>query len=215
MASTDGIVELPGARVGIVVDTVESWPEQIRLNGFEYEGFSPTSKILLADRLRWIERDPEGYSPQPYEQLMAVLRRAGHEEDARIVGIAKQRRRRREQTLGKRVRGWFLDAVVGYGYRPWRALGWLGLLIAVGWLTFGALRPRHIVAANTAAHVHLPPFHALIYTLDLLIPLVNLHQRDAWVAQGVAQWLAVCFTLTGWLLTTVAVGALTGLLKRD
>ena len=51
----------------------------------------------VAHRMRWIRRSP-GYSPQPYEQLASWYRKAGHDDDARRVLLAKQRHRRR--TLG-------------------------------------------------------------------------------------------------------------------
>ncbi len=60
-----------------------------------------------------------------------------------------------------------------------------------------------------------PPFQPLLYTLDLLLPVASLHQRDGWIALGVAQWLSVVFIVMGWILATAVVLSLTGLLKRD
>ncbi|MGH8932336.1 MAG: hypothetical protein ACRDZO_17375 [Egibacteraceae bacterium] len=45
-------------------------------------------------RLDWLARDPDGYSPQKYEQLASAYRRAGNEQEAQVVAIAKQRARR-------------------------------------------------------------------------------------------------------------------------
>jgi len=42
-----------------------------------------------------LDRDPEGYRPQPYEQLATTYRQIGNEADARSVPLTKQRRRRR------------------------------------------------------------------------------------------------------------------------
>jgi hypothetical protein len=53
-----------------------------------------------------------------------------------------------------------------------------------------------------------------LYTLDLLLPVVNLHQRDAWIAHGATQWLVLAFSLVGWVLTTAIVLSLSGILKR-
>ena len=39
--------------------------------------------------------------------------------------------------------------------------------------------------------------------------------RDAWVAQGAAQWWSAIFIVLGWILATAVVLSLTGLLKRD
>jgi hypothetical protein len=54
-----------------------------------------------------------------------------------------------------------------------------------------------------------------IYTLDVILPVVNLHQRDAWIAHGPVQWLALVCTVAGWVLTTAVVLSLTGVLKRE
>ena len=50
---------------------------------------------------------------------------------------------------------------------------------------------------------------------DLLLPVVSLHIRDAWIAHGVAQVWSVVFIIMGWILATAVVLSLTGLLKRD
>ena len=77
-----------------------------------------------------------------------------------------------------------------------------------GWGLFWLAYPEHFRAGE------IPAFEPLSYTLDLILPVINLHQRDAWVAQGPAQW-GVVLTVAGWVLATAALAALTGLLKRD
>jgi hypothetical protein len=61
----------------------------------------------------------------------------------------------------------------------------------------------------------LPPFQPLIYALDTLLPVVDLHQQDHWIPHGLAQWWAWASTLEGWVLTAAVAAALTGLLKKD
>ncbi|MFL5659575.1 MAG: hypothetical protein ACJ8CB_36010 [Ktedonobacteraceae bacterium] len=62
-----------------------------------------------------------------------------------------------------------------------------------------------------------PAFQPFLYTytLDLLLPVAGLHQRDAWVAHGLAQWCSVFSIVMGWVLATAVVLSLTRLLKRD
>lgn len=60
-----------------------------------------------------------------------------------------------------------------------------------------------------------PDFNVFAYTLDVVIPVLNLHQREAWNAHGAAQWLVLLFVAVGWLLTTAVVLGLSGILKRD
>ena len=53
-----------------------------------------------------------------------------------------------------------------------------------------------------------------IYSLDTLLPIVDLRQQATWIPHGAVQWWAWASILAGWVLTTV-VAVLTGLLKRD
>ena len=52
-------------------------------------------------------------------------------------------------------------------------------------------------------------------TLDLLLPVVSLHVRAAWIAHCAALVWGVVFIIVGWILATAVVLSLTGLLKRD
>jgi hypothetical protein len=101
---------------------------------------------------------------------------------------------------------------VGYGYRAWLALVWLAVLVAVGCFAFDRAYPEHFRAADGDAVT--PKFQSLLYTLDLVLPVVNLHQRDAWIAEGPAQ-LGVLLIIAGWVLASVLLAVVTGLLKND
>ena len=223
----EGAVNLQSARIGALYDSEETWPRELGLRGFTYDRLEALPEVPVKGRLAWLERDPSGYAPQPYEQLVAVYRRTGQEEDARRVAIEKQRRRRREFALRRRRRSlsakeralaalselWsvFLGATVGPGYRAWLAGVWLLVLFVVGSVVFDLAYPEHFKPAKRVGEI--PAFQPL-YTLDLILPVINLRQRDAWIAQGPAQWGAL-LSVAGWVLATAAVAALTGLLKRD
>jgi hypothetical protein len=93
------------------------------------------------------------------------------------------------------------DVTVGYGYRPRRALGWSGFLLAIGSAVFSAAPPS---APQTGAAPH---FNGIIYTLDLMLPVVNFGQKYA-NPGGPEQWLSYFFIAAGrTLATTVAAGA--------
>jgi hypothetical protein len=204
--------DLRGARVGTLYDSKETWPSKLYLGGLTYDRLEAHPAVSSKDRLRWIKLDPLGYAPQPYEQLIASYRRAGHEEDARRVAIAKQQSRR--GTLSPPGKAWslLLGATVGHGYRAWFAGLWLVLLWAVGGALSGLAYPEHFKAAGPIAEI--AAFQPLLYSVGLVLPIVDVDQRDAWIAEGPAQ-LGVFLTLAGWVLATAAVAALTGLLKKD
>ena len=130
---------------------------------------------------------------------------------ARTVAVAKRRRRRSELPRASQIWDWMLDKGILYGYETWRALVGLAVLAAMGWVVFRATFPGHFTSAKDPA----PPFHAFVYTVDVLIPVISLRQRDAWTPDGYALVWSVILTISGWVLTTAVVAALTGLIRRD
>ena len=206
----EGILDLTATKTSSYHDNRSSWPKLLLLDRFVYNAIEGAS---VKERLEWLRRNESGYSPQIYEQLATVYRRAGHDDDARRVLIAKQRDRSAEGNIAGRIWGWLLDGLVGYGYRTWLAGLWLiGFLILGTWL-FGSVYRNELTPANKP-DVQLP-FQPFLYTLDLLLPVVSLHIRDAWIAHDAALWWSVAFIIVGWILATAVVLSLTGLLKRD
>lgn len=58
---------------------------------------------------------------------------------------------------------------------------------------------------------HPPLFHAAIYTLDALLPLINLGAREGWATRHSAQYTTALCIVVGWILATLFVGGITGL----
>jgi hypothetical protein len=215
-AGLEGRINLTDARVGGWYDDQQTWPAALGLEGFVYETIHAPNDTPRK-RLDWLRRH-QGYVPQPYEQLAAVYRRAGDHQGARTVAIAKQQARRAQ------VRRWWarwpsrawsgvLRWTIGYGYRPALALPYLVGLLAVGWVVFDQAYPTHLSPAKTGPEQ--AGFHPARYTLDLLLPVANLKQRDAFVPHGYAAWWAFGLSLAGWLLAAVVVAGFTGIFKRD
>jgi len=68
---------------------------------------------------------------------------------------------------------------------------------------------------------HYETFYALPYALDVLLPVINLGQHDAWAATtvtwfgwGVRVWTFV-LDLSGWFITALGAAAITGIIQRD
>jgi hypothetical protein len=208
----DGIVDLTNAQVGSLSDNPATWPAKnmLWLRGFTYETLE-NDQVSVRDRIGWVRRHRGGYTPQPYEQLATAYRRAGRDEAARQVAVAKQWHRRAAlNPLGK-LWNWLLYLTVGYGYRTWLAALWLLTLFLLGTRVFDHAYPAQMIPAKQPA----PTFSPVAYTLDRLLPIVNLGQRDAWIPQGAALRWSWVLTGAGWVLTTAVVAGLTGILKRD
>ncbi|MYS20904.1 MULTISPECIES: hypothetical protein [unclassified Streptomyces] len=201
-------VSLRQAKVGGFEDDPRTWPEELNLDNFEYLSLDSALPVSPQDRLRWLALDRGGYRPQPYQQLAAAYRVKGEEQQARRVALEGQRRRRRTLNPPGRLLGYLLDITVGYGYRTWIAGIWLTLFATAGSVVF-TLWPAHATVKGA------PAFHPFIYTLSLLLPIVDLGQNDTWQPQGFTQWFAWALTLLGWALTTAVVAGVSRVLNRS
>ncbi|GAA2580989.1 hypothetical protein GCM10010411_11940 [Actinomadura fulvescens] len=203
-----GTIDLTNVQVESLRDDAESWPaSRVTLRGFAFDRLEH-DEIDVRTRLRRLARHPDGYVPQPYDQLAAAYRRDGREEAARRVAIAKHWHRRKVLGPFGRLANWMLYLTVGYGYRTWLAAVWLAGLLALGSLVFAR-------AEMGRADPKGPAFHAFAYTLDVLLPIVDLGQQKAWNPGGAAVYWSWALIAAGWILTTAVVAGLTGIIKRD
>jgi cytoskeletal protein CcmA (bactofilin family) len=191
------------------------------------------------------------FRPQPYEQLAAVLRKMGHEREARRLMIAKNRDRARSTRFLHQGWWWynFFGRFIGYGYAPWRAFAISLALILIGFGLFqSGYRHGLVLPAKEGAYVKnsdkgieipmdgrkvskdYPAFNAFVYSLESFTPLLKLDQTANWApntnspplvsigsfsvhAGGLLRSYLYCHIVAGWLLTSLWVGAVTGLVK--
>jgi hypothetical protein len=150
-----------------------------------------------------------GYTPQPYEQLAASYRAHGNDRDARYVLLARQRHRRKTRGIAGRTAGRLLDLTVGYGYRTWLALFWLGGLWAIGYAYMRHVHPPTIDSGLTGAQ-----WSPALFTLDLLLPIIGFEQEGVFAMHGADRWVASGLELAGWLLATAVVAGFSRALQR-
>jgi hypothetical protein len=128
---------------------------------------------------------------------------------------------------------WLLDKTIKYGYQTWRA----GVGLAVVFGVFLALsiagQHRHVmvpvadiaglrpVPSATQCTSNYPCFYPVGYTVDTVIPLINVHQAEYWGPDGHAPWgwlwvgSAWVATGLGWALATLLVAGYTGLVRQE
>ena len=201
-----GEVNLRHAVIGVLHDDPAAWPNHLYLDGLTYQGLYP--RLPAGQRLSWLARDPGGHQPQPYEQLAAHYTAIGQPGQARDVLYARERIQRQGKGHVSRTWGLLQDITVGYGYRPRRALGWLALVLAAGSIVF-SIAPPPVLAAGSAPH-----FEGVVYTLDLMLPVVNLGQKYAFNPGGAEQWLSYFLIAAGWTLATTVAAGLARVLRR-
>lgn len=196
----------------LVLDHPEdSWPDVIHLDGARYQRLEGDTRFETCQR--WLRRAGDTYRPQPYEELASFFRRSGRPESARRVSVAQQQHRRQQLSWRGKLLNRFLEWTVGYGYRPWFAAVWLAAALALAWAVFDAEHPEDIRAARSADRM--PDFDARSFAVDVTVPVINLHHRDAWAVSGSAQDWVLFFTIAGWVLSTALVAGLTGVLRRE
>ena len=220
-------LDLRGAKAGTLVNTTKSgsrhgWPHDgfLLVDGLVYESISSITHPESDFQLGWIGLQPhERFQPQPFEQLAAVLRKMGLDEDARKVMIAKNEEHARyvqwrPEWLWYGPVGWLIE----YGYDPWRPF-WISLgLILIGWAVFrrgyarGLIAPTEetecviwnykIVPVSPVFKVYpkvskaCPKFNAFVYSLETFVPLVKLGIADHWGPSANAY-----FPKKGWPMT--------------
>ena len=194
------VLTLEFATVGTLEDSEESWPsaKKLYLNGFSYEKISHNSPMTSEQRLKWIrQQDQETtFSPQPYEQLARVLQASGHEQDATKVLIAKEEDRRKYGKLGacNCCWNWLLGLFIAHGYQPQRALCFSLILIISGTIlfsvghSFSLITPSRVETFESTPPSTLKPvsenypkFNPFVYSLDVFLPIINLHQQNYWL----------------------------------
>lgn len=174
------------------------------------------------------------FAAQPYQQLVQAFQRVGRDTGARKAAIALRRDRRKygRLTWYRKIWDWILDYSIGYGYQTWRIVAGLTLLFAVV-LAFMRVAEQNnaFEAAQNATLLHPAPsatrcengypcFSALGYTIDTVIPLIDVHQVDYWAPNAKTSWGRACVyisytgTALGWLFATLALAGATGIVRR-
>jgi len=240
-----GGVSLSSCRVGTLVDDPASWAGangRLVLDGFVYGRIDGDPAFVdAAQRIAWLQSQrPDHlateFRPQPWEQLIKVLRETGHPNAVRKVAIAKQEQMRVAGRFAgiRRPIHRLYGAFVGYGYRPERLLYamsalWLGFGLVFLWGSadhVGRIAPGPTLFLNAPEprdvprHSPLHDFDPWRWSLDALLPIdlgytATAHPDEARWQGRVLGWMAVFETLFGWIASLLLVASVTNLLKKD
>ena len=199
-----GELILQNASAGILRDRNDSWPEDVRLDGFVYGRLDRLGDMVQEGGdwfKKWLERD-RLYSTQSYRQLASVLRDAGYEEMADDILFANRERERSEaDVLGWR---WWrllaLKCLIGYGYgwKTFRVLFWV-----VAFVGFGVYILRRTGETNKG----------FWYSLDMILPGIRLSEDhyNSRLGNPRAQYYFFFHQLVGYVLIVFVIAALSGL----
>jgi hypothetical protein len=197
--------------------------------------------------------DPAGrrYITQPYTQLASVYRAIGQDEQANTVLVARAERLG-ELAPALSAQGlWYryFGRLIGYGYEPFRAVKIGVAIVLIGTIVFAIGAHRNLMAETKLAErvisqenesglvtTTYPRFNPFVYSLDVFLPFVELHQICYWIPgernstprsrnclmhigpyslkwSGVLRTYFWFQTLAGWTLCTLLAAAVTGIVE--
>jgi hypothetical protein len=226
--SVEGMVDLRTARCKLFVDDADHWPAQgqLSLDGFTYDSTAGDGWDA-ATRKKWLELDTS-IATQPYRQLAKVLRESGQEEGATQILIAMEDKLASLEPPLKRISERVFLEPIGYGYRPARTIIGLAAVSGLGALLYwrsyrmGKLVPTDKDAAEAfrtggPQPEHYPEFQPLVFSVENTFPLVKLGQGDKWqpARKSRLRWIVWLQILLGWLLATLFVAGIAGLVQHS
>jgi sRNA-binding regulator protein Hfq len=233
--------------------------KKLFLHGLVYNEIDDNAPRDAKRRIGWLqlqydykaEKDKKQFQPQPYEQLAEVLRKGGQDDDAKKILIAKNKDRARLTKLTWSEICWYrgLGLTIDYGYRPLKALWGMAVFIALGCILFrighrnGLITPQDESAYlkrsvstiegdadNRELSDLYPSFNFLAYSVDVFVPLIDLHPAKYWLPNanlgselnikgfslhtgGLLRLYLWIHIIMGWVLTTLLVVGLTRLIR--
>jgi hypothetical protein len=213
---TNGVIDLRGTEVRTLWDAIDGrfagqLPERLLLERFKYE--SLREPLDAKKRLEWVARSQrDNHIPGVYAELADAFRRIGRRADARRVGIANERRARKDSPWWSPRGLWsdLLFVTVGYGYRNWLALLWLLVPIGLGTAAFSICRGSFTHSGQDPPHL-VPP----LYAIDATIPILELGQTRWWSATEGLAWVELGLAVLGYALVAAVIAAAAGLFNRD
>jgi hypothetical protein len=185
---------LTDSNVGTFRDDRGSWPPDggLHIQGFVYKSLiSDTSPTVDAEtRIEWLKKQPspEVLSRQPWTQLVNLLEANGDSSGAKKVTFAFKQQQAYQDGVAW---GLINEPVHLLQERPWGVLPVIGSAWAIGSLVFWrAHRLRAMAPTDKTAYDafakgnnlprHYTPFNPVIYTLENVLPVVDLGQDGAW-----------------------------------
>ncbi|KAA2258756.1 hypothetical protein F0L68_23280 [Solihabitans fulvus] len=232
LTNTDGgvVLDLRSASVETLSLPEDIIDSPIQLDGFTYHRLGRSTARW--DRwVHWLRDLVPSYSAQPYQQLAAFHRAAGHEAIARRILIAQQDDLAVRGGLSKvaRLQHRLKRLIVGYGYQSWRAVIGLAavitLAIGVGLIAgHTEAAPGRPVATHTDKTVQPRTPCSIVEQVGLGVdrglPVINTGIRDRCdidTGSAVGQVLTAAawlLQLAAWALATLVIAGYTGLIRK-
>ncbi|MFF5075740.1 hypothetical protein ACFY36_01705 [Actinoplanes sp. NPDC000266] len=212
-AGDQGVIQLGGARIGGTLwldtgNTRSAGPRHetlVDLDGTTYTGMPKPGS--LERWLRLLREHTPAYAAQPYQQLAAADRAAGHDHEVRGILMAQRRDQIHRGAITGSDRTWarITGLTLGFGYQPWRALLLLLVVLLIS-VTAALFAGHHGGLAHTGRTATdgtaCSALELIGVGLDLGTPLLKTGARDQCAPTPTTVGRAL--TAAGWLLQALA-----------
>ena len=202
----DAELRLCSAEVGGLRYSQKGWPDSLDLHGFVYTrlGSWEADKQGLVDIKKWLAKQKK-YSPQPYEQLAAVLEKQGYKDEAEeILYEGKNLELTETKDFFRQVFLSFLKVSIGYKYRIRYTVLWV-----VGFILLGMI----VLRASKQGPANKMPY-GIAYSLDMLLPIIRLRDKHYEIdLKGWARYYFYFHKIMGYVLASFLIVGLSGLTK--
>lgn len=211
---------------------------------FKYENFGLDAPIGPEYRLGWLRsNEPSFFSLDEYIRLAEIYQSRGNLSDKQTILVQMHWDTLRFRDLGLLVSGWYYayGHLAGFGYEPLRLLFVAIAIVVCGCIVFQRNRKFMvpIEAAVERSDVELlsvgkkspvdvdddklfnagyPRLHPFAYSVDLLLPVINLRQSKYWFPGSACQllrWYAYFHILMGWILSSVLILAIVDMFNKN
>ena len=247
-------LDLRAAKINVLGDEKASWPDsgKLEIDGFTYERISPHSTVDLQERLTWLRlQSKDRFSPQPYEQLARAFKNSGLEKESEEISIAKHQDLQFRKQLGwlEKLLNCISYHTISYGYRPLKIFRY-AFVLSIIWTIFysygyskalmspSLVRPFDLAPPTIGIEISekYPKFNPYFYSLDVIIPVIDLHQQRYWLPNANRGSEFICIDgeniciprsgcllrylfwlqiLVGWILTSIGVSGFTLWIRRS
>jgi hypothetical protein len=227
-AGQRGAIRLDGAHIGrrwlftwTRLRNISHPAALVSMDGLGYDGI-PLG-LPLGGWLRLLRTGMSPYAAQPYQQLAAAHRSAGHDRETRRILMEQRRQQIRTKTLsgtGARLWARLTGLTLGYGYQPWRALVGLLVVLAAAIVLCLSTGSGLQQTKNTASPgTNCTAVQRVGVAVDLALPLVKTSARNQCDVAGTRDGNRVAvlgwgLQLLSWAFATLFLAGFTGAVRK-
>jgi hypothetical protein len=235
-------INFAGANLqNLTVETDAATPPHIfNATGWQIETLHGSLRGRRDVARAWLESigNKQGlFVAQPWTELARVYERMGQPADAKRLRYWAANLSTQTSKWWTRIPRRAYQLLLGYGYYPLLALGWLLVLFSAASVLAASQSDSFVPSDSRIAAMKVPvdgveqfisgrtqpappnypPFSPVLFAVDTAIPPVPTGQSQSWRITG-QEWLPLVFALikaAGWALSALFIAGLTGILRKE